>query len=423
MSPRLESTKRGWLTRRRRDQPAPEEIPPEREGIVPLVAWTTAADIPGLLAGVYSSSALLDKVGTASRCLQLCSQQIASMPLRYRRSAPAPAGRDYSPPWIMTPDPGWYPNGITDAVFAAAWSIYAQGDAFLYVTTRGADGYPQTWTVLNPLAMAVNVERGARAYRYNQKPLDPADVLQITRNPGPALRGTGALQAYASNMFAAYTADDYAAGIVAGGGVPPAVIKSGRRLTEDQAKDVKAQWITNVPGQGAAPAVLPPDLDFEQLAFSPRDLMLLESREFDSKQIAAAFGVPAPLLNMALVGGLTYQNPAALFDLWWRSELFPAAHRIENALGRWLPRGSWVEFDASQVTKPDFQATVTTWLAMYNAGVVTEPEFRAAVLDLPPLDQGDQAPTIDEPAGAGPSAQTPVPEPAPVAPVPLEVVQ
>jgi len=388
-----------------------------------LVALTDVSDIPGLL-GAPGAGVLLDRVGTAARCLQLCAQQIAAQPLRYRRDTPAPAGRDYAPPWVSSPDPNYFPNGIADVVFASVWSMYAQGDAFLYATTFNADGYPATFTVLDPLALRVDLVAGGRTYDYNGTPLDPSRVLQITRNPTPgALRGTGALQAYAANLTAAFAADGYAADIVGGGGVPPAVIKSARRLTADQASEVQAQWRTKVLGRGASPAVLPPDLDFEQLAFSPKDLTLLESREYDSKQIAAAFGVPAPLLNMTLAGGLTYANPAALFDLWWRSELTPAGKRIEAALTRWLPRGSWVEFDPKASLQPDFAGLTSTYLALLAAKVVSEDEVRAAVLDLPPLAEGDALDLIDEPAGASSSTGSDPIVPA-VEPVPrMEVVQ
>jgi hypothetical protein len=57
--------------------------------------------------------------------------------------------------------------------------------------------------------------------------------------------------------------------------------------------------------------------------------------------------VPSVLLNMALQGGLTYQNPAALGEMWWRFELRPTATRIANALSaQMLPRGQWVSFRA-----------------------------------------------------------------------------
>ena len=410
-------------SRRRREERGEGEL--AESSIVPRiarsVAWTTAADVPGLLPPL-SPAQLLERVGTASRCLQLCAQQVSAMPLRYRRDTPAPPGRDYAPPWVDAPDPAWYPNGIVDALFATVFSMYAQGDAFLWATTRNADGYPATWTVLDPLSMVVESPYGTRTYTSNGVPLDPGDVLQITRNPSPsALRGTGALAAYAANLSAGFQGDTYASDIVAGGGVPPAVIKSARRLTTDQANEVKAQWGVRV-GSGGSPAVLPPDLDFEQLAFSPRDLMLLESREYDSKQIAAAFGVPAPLLNMTLSGGMTYANPSALFDLWWRSELLPGpARKIEQALSKWLPRGAWVEFDPKSALQPDFAGLTTTYLALLEHEVVTADEVRAAVLDLPPMAQGEAFSLIDEPPGSGSSAgsETTIEEPVPT----LEVVQ
>lgn len=423
--------RRGFRLFRKREE---EEIvveTPERDSLLfgpsarPL-ELTTAADIPGLFGGVLSTANLLGRVGTASRCLQLCSQQIASSPLRYRRRTPAPPGKDYAPTWISAPDPNWYPNGIRDAIFATVWSIYAAGDAFLWTTSRDANGYPATWTVLDPNRTNVKAANGSRTYEYASVPLDPADVLQITRNPTGALRGTSAIAAYATNLLAAFQGDSYAGDVLSGGGVPSAVIKSARRLTADQAADVKLQWISRT--SAAGPAVLPPDLDFEQLAFSPKDLTLLETREWDAKQIAAAFGVPAPLLNMSLAGGLTYQNPSALFDLWWRSELTPVGKAIEEALGRWLPRGSWVEFDSTAARAPDFASLSATWISLVAAKIATEDEARAAVLDLPPLDQGPQIELIDEPAGAETSAGS---EPVVVNPDPitesgspsLEVVQ
>jgi phage portal protein BeeE len=64
--------------------------------------------------------------------------------------------------------------------------------------------------------------------------------------------------------------------------------------------------------RNGAPPVLPPELDFEVLSFNPSDLSLLETQEFNAKAIMTAYGVPSVLLNMAMQGGLTYQNPAAL---------------------------------------------------------------------------------------------------------------
>jgi HK97 family phage portal protein len=338
-----------------------------------------------------------EQVGTVDRCLQLNSQQIASMPLRYRHSEATSADR---PAWVSDPDPAWYPNGIHDAIFAAIWSIYAQGEAFLYVTSRYADGYPLTWTLLDPVTMKVEDEGGMRWYQSNGHPLDPGDVIQVMRDPTGALRGRSSLDAYWSNVSSAAAADSYAADVYYSTGVNRMALKSSRRLDAEQAAAIQAQWVAAVSKRLGAPAIIPPDLELLQaLTISPKDMMLLESRDWDARQIAAAFGVPAILLNIPVSGSLVYQNPAMLADLWWRAELMPTAVKLQEALSRWLPRGHWVEFDPSASIRPDLSTLVTIYSKALADGAVTADEYRAAVFDLPPLREGDQAADYYEEAG------------------------
>ncbi len=294
---------------------------------------------------------MAEKVWVANRCMQLNAQQIASMPLVFESTAPAGG---VEPAWLSNPDPVWYPNGIGDAVFACVWSMYAYGDAFLYVTARYANGYPSAWTVLDPRAVSVSSEQGRRTYRAQEQPLDAADVVQVTRDPRGGLRGTSALESYAP----------YVRGLMAGAAsgaqlaenpIPNAILKSEQKLTEEQAREIQDQWVERAGLRRGAPAVLPPKLDFELLAFSPRDLLLLEAQQWDAKVIATAYGVPLFLLNMNPEGrsSLTYSNVAMIGEYWWRFELRPAALRLSRALSaNMLPAGNEVDFDATGTFAP-----------------------------------------------------------------------
>lgn len=375
------------------------------------IGWRLGHVLNIPLGPVYSP-VLAGRVGSANRCLQLVSQQISTMPLRFRGN--------FEPMWVSNPDPAWFPNGIGDAVFAAVWSAYQHGDAFLWATDRyDSTGYPRSFTVLDPMAVTVSASSGERHYEAGGVALDPRDVLQIPRNPNGALRGTPALSAYASNLSAAAAAEAFAADFYESGGIPWGALQPSRRVTEEQATALQDQWATRVGARRAAPAVLPPDVTFNAFQFNPKDLLLLESREWDAKQIAAAFGVPAFMLNMEQAGGLNYSNPEMLFSTWWRTELYPMARRIESALSTWLPRGNWVEFDPSIVLRPDLQTMTSVWLQLRSAGVVTVDEVRAAVLDLPPIEDGEALALIDEPPGA----KTTELDTAPPTPRPLEAVQ
>jgi hypothetical protein len=67
--------------------------------------------------------------------------------------------------------------------------------------------------------------------------------------------------------------------------------------------------------------------------------------------LATAFGVPSVILNMALQGGLTYQNPLALMQMWWLTELRTTSKRIMDAFSaQLLPAGQSVTQDATDIT-------------------------------------------------------------------------
>lgn len=353
------------------------------------------------LAGLYgwwpgNVETLVEHIGAAERCEQLACQQLASLGITQR-----PHESQWRA-WLANPDPA-HLNGLTDAIWQIAWCLYRHGEAFIWCTSRYWDTYPSSWTVLDPVTMDLQLIGGELYFSSNGVPLDNRDVLWIRRNPRPGRRGTGVLQSYWAAMRSAWASERHAAQVLDGSGVPAAVIKHAQRLTSDKAKELQAQWVEAVRSRMGAPAVLADGLDFSILSWSPRDLMLLELREYDSKQIASAYGVPAFLLNLSQSGGLNYNNPTNLFRLWWQAELMPMARRIEVGLSTWLPSGQSISFDASTLLRADFSSFVAGWLSMLSAGAVTVSEFREAVLDLPPLE--DEQGALDLLDSGGPHDQ------------------
>jgi hypothetical protein len=302
-----------------------------------------AANITG--AYPYATPDLASRVWVAERCIQLNAQQIASMPLKLSIEGQEPA-------WISSPDPHWFPNGIGDALHTIVDQLYGWGFSCQYVTDFYADGFPRTWTVLPSGRMNIRQVEGDREYKLGEVLLNPRRVVQIDRDPSTSVHGTPALRAYAQQAWGLMAAGNQSM-TVNQGGIPSTVLKSERKLTKDQAEALQAQWMTATSARNGAPPVLPPELTFETLSFNPADLALLETQEFNAKAIATAFGVPSVLLNMALEGGLTYQNPAMLGEMWWRFELRPVAKRIADAFtAQMLPRGQWVWFDAADTFAP-----------------------------------------------------------------------
>jgi HK97 family phage portal protein len=307
------------------------------------------------------------------------------------------------PAWVANPDPIWFPNGITDAVYAIVSSLYGWGDAFVYVTARYADGYPSAWTVLDPEPMSVNVNaRGEREYKSGAKQLRAGDMVQISRNPG-AVRGSSAIKAYAAYTNGLLASADLGRVMMASG-TPSSVIKSARKIDKPQAQAIQDSWVTATSARRGAPAVLGPDLTFEKLGFSAEDLQLLSMQQFDAQVIATAFGVPSSLVNMPIEGGLNYQTPILLLEQWWRTELRTTAVHLASALSSvMLPAGSYVEFDPYRFLAPSWKELVDGAVALVGAGLLTVEEARAIVLNLPPEEAGAALADLLAPPSAGAS--------------------
>jgi HK97 family phage portal protein len=308
---------------------------------------------------------------------------------------------------VANPDPVWFPNGIGDAVFAICWSLDGWGDAFVYVTSRYADGYPQAWTVLDPAYMTVESRRGRRAYRYNQTVLNSDDMLQISRDPRPGdLRGTSALKSYSGQAYGLMAASDLGR-VMMQSDVPQYALKAQRKVTKEQAEALQLQWMTRTAARRGAPPVMPPDIDLEKLGFSVADLMLLDAQKFSAQVIATAYGVPAQMINMAIDGGLTYSTPVLMLEAWWRSSLRPKAFRISRALSSvMLPAGSYVEFDAREFLAPTYADLADALAKLVPAGILSTEEARTILLNAPP--EGVALADLATPPSAGASpAQIP----------------
>ncbi len=337
---------------------------------------------------------LAERTWITNRCLQMNSQQIASMPLRYE--APN-VSADGEPAWLSNPDPENYPNGLSSMLKGLVRDYYAWGWCLIYITSRYADGYPRTFTRI-PAQRCEPMwdEDGERRYSLFGNDLDPFDVIQIDRDPGDTYgyyaHGMSAILAYAQLAWGLLAAGNQAMEVNQGG-IPKVSLKvtdQNRNLTADQAGNLQDQWQQRTQSRNGAPPVLPFGLDFETLSWSPKDMALLETQDFTALSLATAFGIPAVLLNMTVAGGrgnssLTYQNPASLGEMWWRFELRPTAKAFADALtAQALPSGQWVWFDATDTFLP------------------VEPQNTAQV-------GGPFATSEDDPQAAGEPADVPAP--------------
>lgn len=347
-------------------------------------SWS-GGDWSGFGFGRQTNDGYLRRVSTVMTCVDLNSRQLASFPI-YATRAQQPVSL---PSWSLTPEPEVYADW-SEFMKAAVNAYQLAGEAVLYATAWGSNGFPARFVALDPTLITSDPDTGALYLGNDPDPLDPRDVLVIKyqKLPGAHSRGIGPLQWTGRNLVSAAALERYASDIATHG--VWAVLKHPANLDRGQADDLKAGWMASRAAWGAAPAVLSGGVEFETLSLSPKDMALLDLKVYDEQRIASAFGVPPFLVGLEQPGSMTYSNANSLFDFHWRATLRPMASTFASAMSRWLlPRGTQLWFNRDEYVRPDLGQRATSYATLHaitdQAGrpAITTDEVRIAE-GLPP---------------------------------------
>ena len=264
---------------------------------------------------------------------------------------------DPQPPVIVQPDPNQTPQAFWAGVTS---SLLEYGNSICVVTSVDRLGWPATLKPIHPTLAAVRFTGNPMApdiaawYLAGQM-YDPSEVWHIKSHHGRAgwPLGRGILDTSGDSIAIAMALQGYAAGYFNGGGMPSGILKIHRpEITQAQADDVKANWVTKYSG-APTPAVLNELTDFTPLAFRPVDSQMIESRQFSLIDIANLFQVPPSKVG-ASVGGGTYRN-AEMEEVQARNDAIAQwTSLIEQAASiELLPRGQRLVWDLSAALHTD----------------------------------------------------------------------
>ncbi len=338
------------------------------------VEWAVPSNLTG--AGVIAN-----RISIVFSAIDLNARIVGSLPL-YTKKENVVLGD--MPSWIENPAPGLY-YGWTDAVEQMIWTYQRRGEIFLWALSRYADGTVKNFAVLNP--DQVDVQRGEDGYPeyrllvdgdewgtdYGVLNLRREDVLFIpyARWPGE-LRGHSPLEAVAGNLESAFAAAYHAENLARRGGIPWGVLNAPYELSDNEVDRLRAQWTDSAAKRDGAPAITSGGFSLEALSVSPKEMALLEQREFDEARIAIALGVQPYQMGLAQGGGgLVYQNVTQIFSYHWRSFLRPVTRKISEAISFWaLPHKTRMRFNPEQYIRGDLDSRVGTYEKLIEMGVL-----------------------------------------------------
>jgi phage portal protein BeeE len=219
------------------------------------------------------------------------------------------------------------------------------------------------------------------------------------------------MAALATNLFGVAAMEQYEANLAIRGGIPWGVLTAPGNLNQAQAEEQRMRFVEARMSAMGAPAVLSGGITLTPFNISPRDMALLELRQFDEARISTLLGVP-PLLQGLPEGStsMTYKNAEGIYDFHWRAFLRPKAATIAEAMSNWaLPSTQSIEFNRDDYVKPNWTERTAGYQILFN---LVDPVTGKRGITVDEIREAERFAVLDDPV-PDPAAVPPPPGPPP----------
>lgn len=172
----------------------------------------------------------------------------------------------------------------------------------------------------------------------------------------------------------------------------------GVRLDEPDHDRLRKSWRAAHTGQDLfTVAILEEGAEWEQMGLSNEDAQWLESRRFQTVEIARLFGVPPHMIGSAIEHGHTYANVEQSSLDFIQHTVLPLVQRWEQAIGRDLitqvfsreGERTYAKFNLEGLLRADSKSRAIVYQMMLKNGVLSVNEVRE-LEDLNPVEGGDE---------------------------------
>lgn len=376
-------------------------------------------EYPGYI-GVPVSAQTAMRLIAVWRCVTLIAQTIASLPLgvyrreeRGRKELRNPADKYI---W-QRPNPE-----MTRQTFweTAIGTCLLTGNSYTYVARNGLGNIAELWP-LDPRRMSpYRNAKGQKRYRLDGDDVDPDEIMHVP-GYGDGFRGMNPITNARAALGLAVEAEQYGAQFFAQGTTLSGVLTTEQELKEDQLKRMDAQWNAAHKGPRNAykTAILGGGVKWTSVSVPPADAQFLETRRFQTEDIARLFGVPPHMIGAVdkttSWGTGIEQQTIGFVTYTLRSWIT----RFEQAMsdGLLAPENRYAQWNVSGLLRGDIAARGAWYTAMRNIGVYNPNEIREKEEENPyeggddyqmPLNSatsGKEPATKDAPKEGGPDEQ------------------
>lgn len=343
------------------------------------------------------------------RGVSLIARTLAQMPIQVYQQTPNRDGTVGVAQKVQTPDTSyiWLQPNEEDTPQEFWQNIFAdevRGNAFIWVQKDRNSRPAGIWHIERQRVRVGRNSDGMKVYSVEtddgpQPMIDYKQGGEIVhlRNWGKGLVGYDPVKVGQEALAAGLSAQEFAARYFAQGAVPPGYLSTDQPLSPDESDKISAAWAKRTAGSrnsGRVP-MLSNGAKFNQLVVEPEKAQMIETRSFSVADVARLLGLPPHLLadmdrSTSWGSGLEEQNQMLLvFN--FAAHIAVAEQAVSLILLVRELTNRFAKFNIAALlrgtTLRQFQA-----LALAYGRWMTPNEIRA-LLDLPPIEGGDQMPT------------------------------
>lgn len=407
--------------------PQPEQRDLSPTGIIS--GWNDSLQLTGVVpphgydflnrAGVNVTPKTVLSIGVVQRCLEVLQNATFVMgrprPYRvawdkdgvpYKQWIP---GTDHTypsllnNPWGTSPFADNAPVAYNIGAGRTVTSMGLFGEAWWLTTARDYYGNSAALEPLHPSFIDMKVDPDASKlqsiwYGMGAKrvELDPADLVHIPRLILPGDRsGINPIQSEAPLFAIAIAAVQYSQMWFAQGGQPSYVLTTDKKLGPDEIDRIFEHLLLEHSGLNKAytPLILDSGVKPQNIQADPEKSQMNETLNYVRSELAGYFGLPAHLVgavgDTGNVWGKGIQEENYSFD-----DFTLSGYRIpiEEAFSSVIPRGQSAALDHRRLLRANSLDNSKASLSN-RTGTVTTPNEERRILDLPPVDGGDDIAT------------------------------
>jgi HK97 family phage portal protein len=335
------------------------------------------------------STELASGLATASACISVVSQSLASVPLSLYRTT-GKGGREKATDHPLHTVLHDAPNSQTTAFELREYlvaSLMIHGNAFARINWNGR-GQVIGMEAIDPRQVSIErLDSGRLKYRIatgaGYEILLQEEVLHIrNRLSAGGVMGISPLFNARATFATALVQQDIANNQAAKSFRPEGVLSLKSKITGANAEVAMSMLQSKIESNASASGVLILDSDasWSPMAFSSKDAEFLESRKLSNLDICRVFGVPPS--SAGITDNATYSNSEQEARALVVKCLAPMARRVEMAMANQLLTSESrktliIEHDLNGLMRGDMAARFNAYQIARNGGWLNANEIRA----------------------------------------------